>query len=115
MGADVSDRNVLRLQQDTQSIIWLYRHLIELRKTEPALTAGAYQAMRSRDDVLMFKRSYEGTRLLIALNFSASPRRFSFEGHAHLLISTHLDRGPGPSSCPWILRENEGVVLRLMG
>lgn len=115
MGDDISQRNVLRLQQDMRSIIWLYRRLIELRKTEPALTAGAYQAMRSRDDVVMFKRSYADRELLIALNFSATPRRFSFEGQAHLLISSHLDREPAPLSSPSILREDEGVILTLIG
>jgi len=53
--------------------------------------------------------------LLIALNFSADARRFSFKGQAHLLISTHLDRDAAPLSSPSILREDEGVILRLLG
>jgi hypothetical protein len=54
-------------------------------------------------------------QLLIALNFGTSPRRFSFESRAHLLLSTHLDRDPAPLSSPSILRENEGAILRLVG
>jgi alpha-glucosidase len=58
MGNYVGERNVARLQQDPRSLLWLYRSLIRLRKQEKALTAGSYVPMRSRNDVLMFKRSY---------------------------------------------------------
>jgi alpha-glucosidase len=71
--------------------------------------------MRSRGDVLMLKRTHADTQLLIALNFGTSPRRFSFESRAHLLLSTHLDRDPAPLSSPSILHENEGAILRLVG
>lgn len=115
MGDDVTERNVGSAQEDTRSLIWLYRRLIALRRNEPALTAGTYRPLRSRSDVLMFKRTHANTELLIALNFSASARRFSFEGRAQLLLSTHLDRDPAPLNSPSILRENEGAILRLLG
>jgi Domain of unknown function (DUF3459) len=111
--ATTLQRNVLRLQQDPHSIIWLYRRLIELRRSEPALTAGSYEPMRSSNDVLMYKRSNADKQLLIALNFGPNPRRLSFDGQAHLLISTHLDRDHAPLSSATILRGDEGIVLRL--
>jgi alpha-glucosidase len=113
MGDDVLQRNVLRLQQDPHSIIWLYRRLIELRRSEPALTAGSYEPMRSSNDVLMYKRSNADKQLLVALNFSPTPRRLPFDGQAHLLISTHLDRDPAQLNSARILRGDEGIVLRL--
>ena len=85
MGDDVSEINVSRLQQDRHSLLWLYRSLIELRRSEPALVAGAYRPIRSRDDILMFKRVDANMQLLIALNFSADPRRVTFEGRAECL------------------------------
>jgi alpha-glucosidase len=115
MGDDVAERNVRRAEEDTRSLMWVYRRLMSLRRSEPALTAGAYRPMRSRGDVLMFKRTHADTELLIALNFSASARRFSFEGRARLLVSTHLDRDPDPLTSPSFLRENEGAILRLLG
>jgi alpha-glucosidase len=115
MGDDVPERNVRSAQEDMRSLIWLYRRLIALRRNEPALTSGTYWPLRSRSDVLMFKRTHANTELLIALNFSASARRFSFEGRAQLLLSTHLDRDPASLSSPSILRENEGAILRLLG
>ena len=85
------ERNVARLQQGPRSVLWLYRSLIRLRKQEKALTAGSYVPLRSRNDVLMFKRSYGDTELLAALNFSHDPRKLPFDATAALLISTHLD------------------------
>jgi alpha-glucosidase len=105
--------NVARLQQDPRSLLWLYRSLIRLRKQEKALTAGSYVPMRSRNDVLMFKRSYGDTELLVALNFSHDPCKLPFDPTADLLISTHLDREPGVVQSSLILRGDEGVILRV--
>jgi alpha-glucosidase len=113
MGHDVGERNVARLQQDPRSVLWLYRSLIRLRKQEKALAAGSYVPMRSRNDVLIFKRSYGDTELLVALNFSHDPRKLPFDPTADLLISTHLDREPGVVQSSLILRGDEGVILRL--
>jgi alpha-glucosidase len=113
VGYDASKRNVLRLQRDRQSILWLYRSLIELRKHEPALTAGTYQPRRSQNDVLMFTRSSEDTEFLVALNFSADPRMIVIEGNARLLLSTFLDHHEVAFDPPSILRGNEGVILKL--
>jgi alpha-glucosidase len=113
MGHDIGERNVARLQQDPCSLLWLYCSLIRLRKQEKALTAGSYVPMRSRDDMLMFKRSYAGAEFLIALNFSHDPRKLPFDATAALLISTHLDRDLGAVQSSLILRGDEGMILRL--
>jgi Domain of unknown function (DUF3459) len=111
MGDDVGERNVARLQQDPRSLLWLYRSLIRLRKKEKPLTAGSYVPMRSRNDVLIFKRSYGDTELLVALNFSHDPRKLPLDPTADLLISTHLDREPGVVQSSLILRGDEGVII----
>ena len=115
MGDDVRQRNILRQQQDTRSLLWLYRSLIELRKREPALRKGDYLPVRARNDVLLFKRSIESETLLIALNFSHEPRRLKLDQPAQLLMSTHLDRGPAGLDWPVMLRGSEGLVLKLNG
>jgi glycosidase len=106
-------RILAMVQQDPRSLLWLYRSLIRLRKQEKALTAGSYVPMRSRNDVLMFKRSYGDTELLVALNFSHDPCKLPFDPTADLLISTHLDREPGVVQSSLILRGDEGVILRV--
>src|SRR5204863_1507872 len=110
MGDDVDERNILRQQQDTRSLLWLYRSLIRLRKGEPALRSGDYLPLRARNDLLLYKRVVGQDVLLIALNFSNEPRRLEFEERTRLLISTHLDRTPTNITPPMMLRGSEGVI-----
>src|SRR5436305_12033442 len=49
MGADIADRNVERLKNDSRSILALYRALIALRKRERVLVEGQYQPIRSHN------------------------------------------------------------------
>jgi len=113
MGDDIVERNVLRQQKDTRSLLSLYRSLIALRKQEPALRSGDYLPLRACNDVLLFKRLTAAETLLIALNFSSEPRRLDVEKPARVLISTHLDRAA--AKLRPMLRGNEGFVLKLNG
>jgi alpha-glucosidase len=113
MGDDIGEQNVARLQQDHGSLLWLFRSLIALRKARPALSTGEYHAVRSRDDVLMFKRSLGDECLLIALNLSSQPRNIRLRGKAKLLMSTSLDRVSEVVENESILRGNEGVILEV--
>jgi alpha-glucosidase len=80
MGDDVSQRNVAKLKSDHGSLLWLYRRLIGLRKTEPALIAGEYEPLRSRNDILCFKRAHASDAILIALSTVHEPRKLEWEG-----------------------------------
>jgi alpha-glucosidase len=113
MGDDIEERNVERLQQDKRSLLWLYHRLIQLRRTEPALTAGDYVPRRSLNDVLTYKRTFDGVEILVGLNIQNEPRRFEWQGMGALLLSTHLDRGQGQTAGPTLLRAGEGVVIKL--
>jgi alpha-glucosidase len=104
--------NVQNLRAQPQSILWLYRRLIKLRLRHPALSIGGARIIAVVDDVLLFERSHEGERLVVALNLGADDRELKTAGFkgAMLLLSTHLDR-EGAVSKP-VLRGNEGVVFR---
>jgi alpha-glucosidase len=112
-GPDVAQRNVESLQADPRSLLWLYRHLIALRRREPALTVGAYEPLRSRNDVLAYKRRHEGTELLVALNTTHEPRRLAWHGGGTLLLSTHLDRTAQRVEGPMQLRAGEGIIVKV--
>jgi alpha-glucosidase len=113
MGDDVQVRNVESLQQDERSLLWLFRRLIQLRGSEPALIAGTYLPRRSRNDVLTYRRTFEGDDILIGLNLVHEPRMFEWEGQGRLLLSTHLDRIEEPVSGPTLLRSDEGAIIKL--
>ncbi|HYD73694.1 MAG TPA: alpha-amylase family glycosyl hydrolase [Candidatus Binatia bacterium] len=113
LGEGVAERNVATLRQDERSILWLYRTLIRLRRLEPALVAGDYTPLRSRDDVFAFLRSAEDATLLIALNLAPEARKYEGGWDGRLLVSTYLDRSGIALSGALALRPNEGVVVKL--
>jgi alpha-glucosidase len=113
MGSDLQERNVATLKGDEQSLLWLYKRMIELRTTEPALTVGRYVPMRSSNDVLMYRREFDQDSIVIALNIADQPRRFNLAGPGHILLSTHLDAVHcKDAEGPIMLRANEGLVIK---
>ena len=56
--------------EDVDSLLNAYRGFLAFRRTQPALVKGGVLYHPVRDAVLCLERSYQQTRLLIALNFS---------------------------------------------
>jgi alpha-glucosidase len=113
IGPDVERCNVTRQRSDGASLLTLYRRLLALRRSEPALAAGRYEPVRNQGSVLAYRRCLEDRTLLIALNMGAEPREFAFDGRGELLLST-LPGNEGKriaAVCP--LRSGEGVILKL--
>ena len=108
----VANKNVAGQQSDERSILSLFRDLIALRREEPCLREGDQQPLRSQNDVLAFRRARNGDALLVLLNIAAEPRRWHWQGHGRLLISTHVDRPPLPlPDAALLLRGSEGVII----
>ena len=111
--------NVAVEAADDRSILALFRRLTALRMEQPALSVGDYRSHDAGNpDVFAYERRHAGTRLLVALNFTADPtvvdlRAVSSNGIA--LLSTELDR-TGPEDLGRLrLGANEGLVLRIEG
>jgi alpha-glucosidase len=114
VGPAVAERNVATLKEDEGSLLWLYKRLMELRRAEPALTAGAYVPDRSRNDVLNFRRILGDDGILVALNLKPEPRRLEWQDSGQLLLSTYLDTFHGEAlQGPVLLRPDEGVLIKL--
>jgi alpha-glucosidase len=113
---DHAQRNVARLRADKRSILQLWRHLIALRKREPALTRGDYRAVRARNDVLAFRRTDGGESILVLLNLAREPRRWTANEPGRLLLSSHLDLDKDMAvRGPILLRGNEGLIIKSGG
>ena len=84
-----------------------------LRRRETALTAGDYQPVRSRNDILMYKRVAGDDEILVALNTMPQPRKCPWQGTGTLLLSTWLDREDVMVEGPVLLRPDEGVIIKL--
>ena len=110
-----SGRNVFDLQNDERSILHLYRELIRLRKDTPAFGSGDYAPLRSRNDVLIYERSSGTERFRIALNLTHEARCVEFADERAIWLSTYLDRKDSRTAKSFMLRPDEGVVVRMDG
>jgi alpha-glucosidase len=70
--------NVEKEKQDPDSILNAYRRLLELRRSEPALRDGSYEAVNEDDpNVFAYLRKSAGSTVLVALNMSEKPHTLS--------------------------------------
>ncbi|HEX3647488.1 MAG TPA: alpha-amylase family glycosyl hydrolase [Pseudonocardiaceae bacterium] len=97
--------NVETQDGDPNSMLTLYRSLIALRRTEPALTSGAYVPVRAQDGVLAYRRDH----VLVALNLTSEPCSLAADGVVR--VGTHADRVGARVGPVLTLRADEGVVL----
>ncbi len=111
MGNDVAERNVVTLQSDEYSLLWLYRRLIRLRRAQPALVAREYVPIRSRNDILMYRRTCAGEELLVALNTVHQPRKLDCPNGGTVLLSTYLDGEDKRMAESVVLRADEGMII----
>jgi alpha-glucosidase len=113
LSPDAASINVATQQRHPSSILNLYRRLLDLRRAEPALTLGLYEAGRTTEEVMWYVRQWRASRLLIALNFSPETRMIRMppdEAGGMILLSTHLDREKEPLQTLLTLRGNEGII-----
>ncbi|HEX3096628.1 MAG TPA: alpha-amylase family glycosyl hydrolase [Usitatibacter sp.] len=109
--------NVEAQRDDPRSVLTLYSRLIALRRGEPALEVGRFEAARVASDVLAYVRSSRKgeSDFLVALNFGPETRRLSGVPRGTIAISTHLDRAGERLGGDVELRPDEGLVIRLAG
>ena len=80
---------------DPASMLALHRALLALRRTESALSVGAFELLEARSDgLLCFRRHVEGRSFVIALNLSSSPIEVAHPSvaGARVVLGTHPDR-----------------------
>jgi alpha-glucosidase len=105
--------NVAQLERADDSILRLYRNLIQLRQTHRTLVSGKLAGVRAEDHVLRYERTGHGQRLLVLLNISQEPEQGQLTGAGTVLVSTHLDREGTKVAGAVELRAAEGLVVAL--
>jgi len=108
--------NVQAEREDPKSILSLYRALTKLRRAEPALSTGRYQPVVMTGDLVAYLRTQGEKRFLVALNLGAEPHAVAYSEagpHAHVALSTHLDRSAERVTGTLNLRADEGVIVAL--
>jgi alpha-glucosidase len=72
--------NVADESNDPNSILEFYRQVLQLRHTNRALLYGAYTAINENDtNVLSYLRTYKDEGVVVALNMSGAPQKFTLE------------------------------------
>jgi alpha-glucosidase len=104
--------NVEELERDDNSILRLYRNLIQLRKAHATLVSGKLVNVAAENRVLRFERRKGKDRFLIALNMATPATRIVVESGT-VIASTHLDREGTKVSAQTDFRGSEGLVIRL--
>jgi len=104
---DWPTRNVEAQERDPGSMLSLYRDLLRLRRAEASLAIGSFALIEGGDNILAYERQHGDARLLVALNLSATERRFDLPKGAPLLST--LGNLPPDG---W-LRPDEGIILKL--
>ncbi|HEU4617561.1 MAG TPA: alpha-amylase family glycosyl hydrolase [Gammaproteobacteria bacterium] len=113
IGTDYASINVETQRADLRSLLGLYRRLIELRRRDPALAGGTQRTLECESRLLAYERAAGGRALVVALNFSAEPQRFTLGSkRGRILLSTFLDR---EEACGRTLelRGDEGVIIEI--
>jgi alpha-glucosidase len=96
---------------EATSMLTLYRKLIELRRSEAALSIGKYRHVAVEGDVYAYEREETGRRFVVALNFGAGSQRVNSGVRGKVVVGTHLDRVGEAVEGTIELRGNEGVVI----
>lgn len=71
--------NVKQSLEDSNSIFYHYKKLIQLRKESRIIREGAYELLDSKDNVFAYLRKFATEELLIVCNFSEEDEEFSYE------------------------------------
>ncbi len=112
-----SKRLNVKIQQDKpNSMLALYRKLIQFRQQEPALYAGAYVPVNSDKQMLSYIRKSGEQQFLIILNLTHrtclfKPKNLQFEGTIE--VSCNPERERTTVKDYLCLGGDEGVVIRL--
>ena len=106
--------NVEDERDDPRSMLTLYRRLIALRRAEPALQIGRYEALPATGDLLAFVRAHGDRRFLVLLNLGPAPCTFDCsERRGRIVLSTHVDRDDEEVVGSVALRGDEGVIIAI--
>ena len=110
--------NVAYQEDDSTSMLNLYRALAQLRQNEPALSVGAYETVETAvSDILAYKRTAPNAdSFLILLNLSSTPHTVDLSHiapKAAIALASSMARNGLVALHNLTLNADEGLILRL--
>jgi alpha-glucosidase len=104
--------NVAALERDDNSILRLYRSLIQLRQIHPVLVSGRLENATAEKSVLRYERTNDRQRILVILNMASANAEVTVKAGT-VLASTQMDREGTKIGGLIDLRPAEGLVIGL--
>ena len=115
MGDDVAIVNVAAQDDDLGSMLSLYRALLALRRSEPALAIGSYRELLTTDSLIAYARDDGDRQFAVVLNLAAAPKSVEVGAlgfqRACVLLSTTAGRIGDRATHAVRLDANEGLIL----
>lgn len=112
LSADWQKINLACQRSDSNSIWTLYRDLLTIRRSEPALTAGAHVAFAATDRLLAYERRRGADRLLILLDLSGRGGRIEVPA-GRVLLATDRNRSGQMVGGALDVAPNQGLIVRI--
>ena len=115
LSPDSADRNVERQSGDPASVLSFYRSLLRLRRTNPALLSGGFEAVESGQALLAYVRASGDQRVIVVLNFTSDVQELTvaqLAPGATVLLGSHRPAGERVDVRPLRLQPLESVVLQ---
>ena len=102
-------------RDDEASMLSLTRRILALRRSEPALSRGAWTPMTVEGEVVAYLRSDGGKRFAVVLNLEGKRKtvRFAEANSGRIVLSTHDIARTGAVGRDLVLAANEGVVIAI--
>lgn len=100
--------NVAAETADKDSFLALYRKLLQLRNKDETMIKGDFHELSNdgRRNVLVYERTHESAKYLVALNFSPWYRRIKLERDAAIVCSTRTH----PVKKPLMIKKGEVIL-----
>jgi alpha-glucosidase len=117
LAPDWRQRNVAAMKDDPASLLSLYRRLIALRNTHPALAIGSFVEIAASGNVLAYERTGGGDAFLVALNLGREAETLALpQGWSGSVILSSAGGRDGDAAAGWLaLAPHEGVILSRAG
>jgi len=116
LAPDYQTVNVATESADPKSLLSLYRALLALRHSEPALSTGSIQLVDGPSDCLSYERAAGESRFLVVINFSNHAVSVPLGArHGRVLMSSTMEPSDKPVAGTLALRANEGLMIALDG
>jgi alpha-glucosidase len=112
---DYRQRNVAVQKDNPDSLLSFYRKLIDLRHQEPALRVGKFISVGLENQLMVYERQFEKSKLRILVNFSKEPAQHSLPADetGELLLSTTGNEAGQSATNRWQVGGEEALILRI--